>query len=332
MTGIRPDLDPSGVVAFSGTRAACDEFALVLAARGLPYGLRFEGGGWSLWVPAETGDAALEELARYAAERAGARAAARGGSGAARAPFPAGQALGGAVAYVGLLLGIAFLAGIDAWRLDWYAAGELDAGSRQWWRAVTALTLHAGPEHLLGNLLFGTWVGVLASRLFGAGFAWAGILAAGAAGNLLDMLVAPADHRALGASTAVFGGLGLLSGFGWLSAWTPEERWRRRAMPLLAGVSLLAMLGAGTEHVVLGNQADFGGDDLQADLVALDAFQEVAHRLGRAKDVGLDDHLERGLLRGGDLGEKFFDGDVLGRGGGGSRLWPFSTHDTPKQF
>ncbi len=255
MTSIGPEHDEGGVVAFRGTRAACDELALVLAARGLPYELRFDGNGWDLRVAADAGDAAREELARYAAERAGARAAPR----APRVLFPAGQALAGAVAYVALLLGVAFLAGIDAGGMDWYAAGELESGTgREWWRAVTALTLHAGPEHLLGNLLFGTWVGVLASRLFGAGLAWAGILAAGAAGNLLAMFVAPADHRALGASTAVFGGLGLLSGFGWLSAWAPEERWRRRAMPLVAGVSLLALLGAGTEHVdVLGHLLGF---------------------------------------------------------------------------
>ncbi len=253
-----PEHDP-GVVAFRGTRAACDEFALVLAARGLPYELRFDGDGWDLRVAADDGDVAREELARYAAEQAGAIGAARAMPQAPRVLFPAGQALAGAVAYVGLLLGVAFLAGIEAGGLDWYSAGELESGARrEWWRAVTALTLHAGPEHLVGNLLFGTWVGVLASRLFGAGLAWAGILAAGSAGNLLAMLVAPADHRALGASTAVFGGLGLLSGFGWLSGWAPEERWWSRATPLVSGVSLLALLGAGTEHVdVLGHLLGF---------------------------------------------------------------------------
>jgi membrane associated rhomboid family serine protease len=62
----------------------------------------------------------------------------------------------------------------------------------------------------------------------------------------------------LGASTAVFAALGLLSGFGWRRQWTLRERWMYRWAPLIAGACLLTLLGVGTEHVdVLGHLLGF---------------------------------------------------------------------------
>src|SRR6266850_2241808 len=128
----------------------------------------------------------------------------------------------------------------------------------EWWRAVTALTLHLDQEHLLGNLLFGIGIGVLAGRMFGPGCAWLGILLSGAAANMIDMLVSPSGHRAVGASTAVFAALGLLAGFGWGERRTLRDRRFYRWAPLFAGVCLLALLGAGSEHVdVLGHLLGF---------------------------------------------------------------------------
>jgi rhomboid protease GluP len=74
----------------------------------------------------------------------------------------------------------------------------------------------------------------------------------------LDMLIAPSTHRAVGASTAVFAALGLLSGFAWRQRLALRERFRYRWAPLFAGVCLLAFLGAGDQHVdVLGHALGF---------------------------------------------------------------------------
>ena len=241
------------MVVYRGKRAACFESGLVLAAKGVAYELHELNGLWALSVPPAAVSIALDELARYAAERATARTAP-----VVRTFRGTGI---GAVAYACVLLLTAYCAGIQVFGLDWLASGALDAragGAGEWWRAITALTLHLDQAHLISNLLFGVGIGSLAGRLFGPGIAWASILAAAALANYLEMLIAPPAHRAVGASTAVFAALGLLTGFAWRLRLSGPERFRYRWAPLFAGVCLLAFLGAGAEHVdVLGHALGF---------------------------------------------------------------------------
>ena len=176
------------------------------------------------------------------------------------AVIPFGGAGLGAGIYAAVLLLTAYCAGIQWLGMDWLESGALEpqAGAGEWWRAVTALTLHLDQAHLLGNLLFGVGIGILAGRVFGPGLAWASILGASAVANYLDMLISPSTHRAVGASTAVFAALGLLAGFAWRQRLTLRERFRYRWAPLFAGVCLLGFLGAGGEHVdVLGHALGF---------------------------------------------------------------------------
>jgi membrane associated rhomboid family serine protease len=242
------------VPVFRGPQPECFEYALVLEAKAVPYERIEADGEWLLLVAPSLVQAAADELTRYAAERA-----------VRREPPPpfvpfAGSANGAAV-YAFVLILVAYCAGIELFGIDWLRVGGLESkagAAGEWWRAVTALTLHLDQEHLLGNLLFGIGIGVLAGRMFGPGFAWLGILMAGAAANFVDMLVSPSGHRAVGASTAVFAALGLLAGFGWGERRNLRDRRFYRWAPLFAGVCLLALLGAGTEHVdVLGHLLGF---------------------------------------------------------------------------
>jgi membrane associated rhomboid family serine protease len=122
-------------------------------------------------------------------------------------------------------------------------AGEVVTG--QWWRAVTALTLHADAGHVLANLVFGAVFGLLAGRALGGGVAWLVIVAAGVLGNLANAWVRPPEHVSIGASTAVFASLGMLVAHA-LYHWRDERgtglrRWR----PLVGGLLLLAYTGVG---------------------------------------------------------------------------------------
>jgi len=246
------ELPQAPIVVFRGSRAECREFGLVLEAKAVEYQLLESDGAWLLAVTPGLAQQARDEMTRYAAERSVLRAAPTSAE-----PF-VGAALG-ALGYTVILLLTAYCAGIGMFGADWLSLGALEAGSeRQWWRAVTALTLHLDQAHLLGNLLFGVAAGVLASRLLGPGVAWASILGAGALANYVEMLVAPATHQAVGASTAVFAALGLLTGLAWRQRLTLHKRRLYRWAPLIAGICLLAFLGAGTEHVdVLGHALGF---------------------------------------------------------------------------
>ena len=82
----------------------------------------------------------------------------------------------------------------------------------------------------------------------GALLAWTLILAGGVLGNILTgWTYLPESHRALGASTAVFAAVGVLTGHG--AAETLRDRSRvtifRKALPLLGGIVLLGWYGFG---------------------------------------------------------------------------------------
>lgn len=248
------------VALFRGTRRACDELCLVLDATAVPYELANDGAAWVLSVDPVVAIRARDELERYAVERASLAKRQRERN-ALQPRRPFGGAAAGATGFALVLLIVAYCAGDSVMGVDWLTAGALQApksGHPDWWRAVTALTLHLDPGHLVGNLAFGVAGGALCTRLFGVGIGWLGILTAGALANYVEMWVAPAGHIAIGASTAVFASVGLLCGYAWRQRLTLRERWLYRWTPLIGGVALLAFLGSGGEHVdVLGHLLGF---------------------------------------------------------------------------
>ena len=133
------------------------------------------------------------------------------------------------------------------------SAGRVDAtlmmDQGEWWRAVTALTLHGDVVHLASNMVAGIGFAFLLARFFGAGAGWLLILMTGAAGNALNAWVHyPEAHFSIGASTAVFAALGLITGVGlWVAVMQPAERWTmpRWLIPAFGGLTLLGLLGVG---------------------------------------------------------------------------------------
>jgi len=130
----------------------------------------------------------------------------------------------------------------------------------QWWRSVTALTLHANFRHLGGNALVGVFFLSWLVKDAGAGFGLLLFFAVGAVGNVLTVLYEGMPHISVGSSTALFGTIGVLSAFAVLRR--RDMPWRRWVMPLGAGAALLAMLGGPGERVdftahVMGLAAGF---------------------------------------------------------------------------
>lgn len=122
------------------------------------------------------------------------------------------------------------------------------APAGEWWRPWTSLFLHADLDHLLGNLGLGTLFGLWVGHSLGPWRGWFLMLLAGGIGNFLNILARRGeDFASLGASTAVFGALGLLTGAGlWHAIRHPARSGPMRPLvPLVAGLILLAWLGGG---------------------------------------------------------------------------------------
>jgi membrane associated rhomboid family serine protease len=238
----------------SPRRALCDERALVLMAVGIPSTVRIEHGQFILEVDAAQFAQALTELRNYEAESRPVATIPP----ARRTPVP--HAWVGCVGYAAVLLAAAYAISAGLFRLDAFDLGDLDAArvqSGEWWRAWTSLTLHLDAAHLAANLGAGLWFGYLAASELGSGTAWFLIVTGAAFANWLEGELAPATHRAVGASTAVFAALGMLAAHSWRTRLHLPQRWALRWAPLVAGVVLLAWLGTagdGTDVVahVLG--------------------------------------------------------------------------------
>ena len=139
---------------------------------------------------------------------------------------------------------------------DWLGAGPARGGRRcssgEWWRAVTALTLHVELDHLGGNLAFGAFFGYFVGRYFGHGVGWLAVLLAATGANVLNAWVQSPAHRSIGASTAVFAALGLLVTYTWRRGFLRDTPWRARIAPIVAGLGLLAFTGTAGENTDLG--------------------------------------------------------------------------------
>lgn len=235
-------------------RPLCQEQALVLDAVDIP-NLIADGPyhGALLLVPEAHAGRAREQLRLYAAEN---RRHVPGAAGQVT-PYTVenslrNQGFAGAVGYLVVLVLVYVFQGRAALGVDWLTAGGLSGVAvrgGEWWRVVTALTLHADLGHLVANLAFGALFGALVSQYLGAGVGWATILVTAGIGNALDLALLPADHRAIGASTAVFAALGVAGALMWRAETRRHlqapTRWARRFAPLIVAIMLLAYLGTG---------------------------------------------------------------------------------------
>jgi len=219
------------------------ELGLVLTARGIDNAREAGLVGWDVYVPVARAPEARAEIAQYVFEN-------KRPIGQRRVE-EVGDGLPGMIAYLVILLGVFFCVHASALSLDWFGAGRFVAGSvlaGEWWRTVTALTLHWDLDHLGGNLVFGAFFGFFIGRYLGRGIGWLAVLGAATLANVLAALLLEPEHTSLGASTAVFAALGILTAYTWRRGYLRETPWRWRIAPIIAGLGLLAFTGAGGEN------------------------------------------------------------------------------------
>ena len=239
----RPVASTQGTTRYTRFR----DWLLVLNACGIPHQTIQLNGREYIYVPALLENIALNELGAFVQESL----------------TPAPQAPSLPVHPHAFVAALALLPVIlwHGWRMGWWhaplwlpspdlwnTAGVLD-GVRvrvfnEWYRTVTALTLHASLTHLCGNVAFGSLFLILLARLTGIGRALWLTLLGGALGNALTALLRPRPVLSLGFSTALFASIGAISGY-----MACQQQGKRKAMlPVAAAAALLAMLGTEGEN------------------------------------------------------------------------------------
>ncbi len=233
------------------TKRQARVWALVLDSRSIPCCIKPDGSIWQLRVPPEHLDSARNELQLYEEKNK-----------LWPPPLPAARKLiENTLPTVSVLLLLATFHNLALLGLSVPGHGLVDLHEigtahaekileGQWWRLVTALTLHADLPHLLSNLAIGGVFIMLLCRELGSGLAWSLLLGTGIFGNLLNALLQSSSHRSVGASTAVFGAVGLMAA---ISAVRYRHHLRRRwFIPVASGLALLAILGSEGKNTDLG--------------------------------------------------------------------------------
>jgi len=236
---------PLAVVGSYPTRTEAYDRSLVVSAMEVPHWIFKREEQFALCVPPARAAAVAQELGRYEAERAERTEGAQ--------EMPAAR-----FSTVSLFVCIWVMStfyllqsvGPKGWEDRGMASSEAIMRG-EWWRVFTALTLHADLEHIGANLAIGLVYAVFLLPLLGSGWTWLLIVLAGGAGNWLNAWGhRGGEHLSIGASTAVFGALGILvaAQCALRALAVRAVRWRDFLLPVGAGLGLLAYLGVGDQQ------------------------------------------------------------------------------------
>lgn len=230
------------------TRNQADTYGLVLSASGLPHVVVKTAQGWEIWVNGSIHAEARLLIAQYIDEN--------------RPPIEAGDPSDKdrihyhtkSAAWVALLLFACHLAtrlpAESEIIVRRYSASAYDILNGEIYRCSTALMLHADFLHLLGNVAGMVIFGTAVCNLAGPGVGWLMVLLSGVIGNLANALLLQRGHLSIGASTAVFGAIGILCAYQFCTKIKSADRRIKAWLPLAGGLALLGLLG-GSAHADL---------------------------------------------------------------------------------
>ena len=224
------------------------EHGLVVLALGKPYWLMPAPDGFRLYVEQSAAEKVRSQLAAYARESRG------------WPPAPVSDPwVSARFDIVTPLVWSSLVLMLYHLERNWIEAGLLDARAvfirHEYWRCFTALFLHGDAGHVISNALSGVFVFGAVLTTIGRLRGWLLVAAAGTIGNLVSAWMQfPREYHSLGASTAIFGALGLLVGratrIGFQS--THPHRWRALFVPIATGLTVLGLYGVGGVKVDVG--------------------------------------------------------------------------------
>ena len=233
------------------SRQQAEQWSFVLGAVNIPSIIEFEQHSWVVKVSPVHAKRALQEIAAFVEEES---------DWPPNRPAPKVQKLvlskyqPPTILMMGALVVFYLFTGPWSYKSGWFVNGAVSGRqileNGEWWRLVTALTLHADVVHIFGNVLIGGVLVHFLCRLLGNGLGWFLILVSGILGNFLNVFLRGYMHNSVGFSTAIFGTIGILAGYQAVRKRTTAAR--DILLPLAAGGGLLALLGAGGQRTDLG--------------------------------------------------------------------------------
>ena len=222
------------------TQDQADSYGLVLDAYALPYSIKRSDSGWDIWVDETIHDRALELIEQYIDENP-------------HIPIPDSQETETYhKTFTGIWASLSLMACSIAVNMSGntdkivreYGASAYDILHGEFYRTVTALMLHSGYPHLAGNMAGIAIFGTAVCSVTGSGVGWLMILLTGILGNLANAALFRYGHISIGASTAVFGAIGILASYQ-LSKKIKMPGQRMKAwLPFAGGLALLGLLGS----------------------------------------------------------------------------------------
>jgi membrane associated rhomboid family serine protease len=233
------------------------DYSLVLASQGLKHWMEFDGSAWGLAVEERDAPLAASLIETYREENVGFGDA------------PPEQAdldlLVAPLLFLAVPAAAYFLVGLSPYAEWLHHRGVADAReilAGEWWRCLTAATLHADDAHLLSNLVSGYFILNLLNHRLGIGTLM--LLATLGAGldNALVARVSGPGHVSLGYSSVVFTALGILAAVETATLWKRRREhaarqggqgdagafWTvrlRRLSPLISALFVAVLVGIG---------------------------------------------------------------------------------------
>jgi rhomboid protease GluP len=246
---------------------AARERGLVIAAMDRPHWIARQGRQYVLCVEEKDRESALAALAEYERDEANRPAPTE----VEPLDIPVFAVV---MTVLGLVLLFALQSAVPSAWTDRGVADDLRIRAGEWWRTLTALTLHGDTEHLVSNLSLGIFVCAFVFSRLGVGVGLLATILSGALGNALNVWVHwYQPHRSIGSSTALFAGLGLLAGAE-LAARLSHQRTRGMwslIVPLGAGLTFLSIFGGGGINRDGSPVTELGRVDVWAHLLGLAA-------------------------------------------------------------